>query len=248
MDGNEMNQLDDLLNGADSGTDPEPPADNEGGDDPKPNTEPNQGTDPNNKEKDPEPTPPQLSEDEKRRNEAFARLRAENSQHKKLLDRVAQKYGADGIDQLQEKLDQEALDAEAKELKMSPEAIKRMKALEEQNRQITERSRQQQIISKIDQVQKTFDLDQNQLKGFVEKLRDNRIDILNTGVPIDTLYRAFNYDDMVKTEIEKAKEKWIEQTNKANNSSGTMRNKGKGNSSNHKVNTMKELDDLLKNI
>jgi hypothetical protein len=53
---------------------------------------------------------------------------------------------------------------------------------------------------------------------------------------------------MVKTEIEKAKEKWIEQTNKANNSSGTMRNKGKGNSSNHKVNTMKELDDLLKNI
>lgn len=245
-----MNQLDDILNGADSGTDPEPPAGNEGGDDnsQETNTEPNQGTDPNNKEKDPEPTPPQLSEDEKRRNEAFARLRAESSQYKKVLDRVLKEKGVDSVEELQAQLDQEALNQEAKELKMSPEAIKRMKALEEQNRQITERSRQQQIISKIDQVQKTFDLDQDQLRSFVETLRDNRIDILNTGVPTETLYRAFNYDDMVKAEIEKAKEQWIEQTNKANNSSGTLKGQGKGGSSNHKVNTVQELTNLLDNI
>jgi hypothetical protein len=246
MEGNEMNQLNDLLGGADPGTEPQPNTDEETTNEETPSNEEAQ-TD-NKEEQQQQQEQPQISEDEKRRNEAFARFRAENKQYKELIDRVAEKYGAAGVDELKAKLDQENLEAEAKELKMSPEAIKRMKALEDQNRQITENSRRQQIISKFDQVQKAYDLDQDQLKGFVEKLRDNRVDVLNTSVPIDTLYKAFNYEDLVKKEIETAKEQWIEQSNKANNSSGTLKNKGKGSGSNQKVNTVNELNNLLKDL
>lgn len=210
-------------------------------------TETTEATETPDETKKPE-TPPQENEEAQKQNAAFARFRTENARYKQLIDRVTTKYGVQSVEELEAALNQEALEADAKKMNMSPEAAKRMAELEAKTNQATMEMQRQLVVGKLTQVQNTLGLKDDQLRSFVEQLRDNQIDVINSQVPLDVYYKAFNYDTMLKQELNKAKEEWVKSSTKQTSSSGTIKGAGKGEPAGKEVASVRELSAILKEM
>ena len=200
----------------------------------------------------PEAAPADDNADEQRRaNEAFAAMRAENSKYKKIMQHIMKGANFQG----DEAAFMEALtDASYKRQaanqgnQVSPEILKRMDTLESQNNSLLEARNRELFAANLKNMQTSLSLSDKDVKEFVDYALKEKIDLTIPGTNFVTLYRGLFYDKLMSRTVEDERQKWITQSNKANNATNPDGKSGKQDPVSTNVNTMAEFDSLLQSI
>lgn len=200
----------------------------------------------------PEAAPADANADEQRRaNEAFAAMRAENSKYKKFMQHIMKGANFQG----DEAAFMEALtDASYKRQaanqgnQVSPEILKRMDTLESQNNSLLEARNRELFAANLKNMQTSLSLSDKDVKEFVDYALKEKIDLTIPGTNFVTLYRGLFYDKLMSRTVEDERQKWITQSNKANNATNPDGKSGKQDPVSTNVNTMAEFDSLLQSI
>lgn len=200
----------------------------------------------------PEAEPAVDNADEQRRaNEAFAAMRAENSKYKKFMQHIMKGANFQG----DEAAFMEALtDASYKRQaanqgnQVSPEILKRMDTLESQNNSLLEARNRELFAANLKNMQTSLSLSDKDVKEFVDYALKEKIDLTIPGTNFVTLYRGLFYDKLMSRTVEDERQKWITQSNKANNATNPDGKSGKQDPVSTNVNTMAEFDSLLQSI
>lgn len=200
----------------------------------------------------PEAAPADDNADEQRRaNEAFAAMRAENSKYKKFMQHIMKGANFQG----DEAAFMEALtDASYKRQaanqgnQVSPEILRRMDTLESQNNSLLEARNRELFAANLKNMQTSLSLSDKDVKEFVDYALKEKIDLTIPGTNFVTLYRGLFYDKLMSRTVEDERQKWITQSNKANNATNPDGKSGKQDPVSTNVNTMAEFDSLLQSI
>lgn len=187
---------------------------------------------------------------------AFAAMRAQLNQQNKLLQKLADAKGM-SVDALKESLNKEATEKAAAQLNVTPEVYERLSSLEEAKKnyeaELTrlkdERYRETQskrLVAEIETVQKEQGLSDNQAREFVNETIAQGMDILKGNVPLNIVYKGIHFDDLVKAEVEKAKQEVIAQYSKADKyAASTVKSSGNADKDVNDITDMAALDALL---
>lgn len=237
--------------------DPEPAADaGDAGKIPEPN--PQTGTDGDDgakgddgQPKEPETPPVKEDPEAQRRNEAFAAMRAENTKYKKFLQHImkgANFTGAEDefINQLTEASYQRQAQRQGNQV--SPEILKRMDTLENQNRSLIESQNRQMFATNLRNMQEQLKLNDNEIKEFIDLAVKEKIDLTVPGTNFVTLYQGLFFDKLKEKILNEERQNWIAQNSKANNAANPDGKSGKKDPTPTNVNTMAEFDSLLQSI
>lgn len=172
---------------------------------------------------------------------AFAALRVENGKYKKLLAKLAESEGLTE-EALIEKLDNQATEDAAKKQNMSPEALRRLEALEQQNQALTQQRREDEFSTNINKVQTNLKLETKEVLGFIEQMIEKNIDPLQPPMDLEVLYKAMNLDKIMKKAVEDAVQETIKNQGRADSASTPAASRGKGSSG--EVEEIKSMDDF----
>lgn len=191
------------------------------------------------------------SEKQRRANEAFAAMRSENTKYKQFLQHLMKGANFNG----DEAAFIEALtDASYKRQaanqggQVSPEILKRMDTLENQNRTLIDARNRELFTANLKNLQTTLNLKDSDVKEFVDFALKENIDLTTPGTNFVTLYRGLFYDKLMTRTVEDERQKWIAQSNKANNATNPDGKSGKQDPTPTNVNTMAEFNSLLQSI
>lgn len=191
------------------------------------------------------------AEEQRRANEAFAAMRAENSKYKKFMQHIMKGANFQG----DEAAFMEALtDASYKRQaanqggQVSPEILRRMDTLESQNRSLLDARDRELFATNLKNMQTNLGLKDKDVKEFVDYAVKENIDLTIPGTNFVTLYRGLFYDKLMTRTVEDERQKWIAQSNKANNATNPDGKSGKQDPVSTNVNTMAEFNSLLQSI
>ena len=188
---------------------------------------------------------------EQRRNDAFAAMRSENNNYKKLVQRLMQGAGYTGSEkEFMQQLENAAYKQEAARQgnQVSPELLKRMDQLESQNKSLLDSQNKQMFVANLKSLQDTFKLNEQDIKDFIDLAVREKIDLTIPGTNFNTLYQGLFFDKLKEKYIEEARQSWIAQGNKASNATNPDGKSGKKDPVPTDVNTMAEFDSLLQSI
>lgn len=243
----DQNQNQNQDNNADAGTpsdnnnsNPQAPADDNKGDDDGDNGNDNNG----NQQQ-------QIDADAQRRNEAFAAMRSENTKYKKFMQQIMKGAGFDGTEEaFMNQLTEASYKRQAQRQgnQVSPEILKRMDALENQNRTLIESQNRDKFITNLKNLQNTFKLKESEIKEFMDTAVREHIDLTVPGTNFITLYQGLFFDKLKDKMIEDARQQWIAQNNKGGNAANPDGKSGKKDPTPTNVNTMAEFNSLLQSI
>lgn len=189
-------------------------------------------------------------------NDAFAAMRVQLAAQNKLFKALADSKGI-SVDQLKAELNKEAVEKKAAQLNVTPEVYERLSKLEEDNKAKQAeldalkdaRYREQQtrmLTQNIEAVQKEHGLSDDQVRGFVNETINQGMDILKGNVPLTIVYKGMKFDELVKAEVEKAKQEVIAQYGKADKyAASTVKSSGNTDKDANTITSMADLDALL---
>lgn len=186
-----------------------------------------------------------------RSNEAFAQMRAANSQYKKFIDHLMKGANFQGSEEdFITQLTDLSYENQAKHQNIgpNPELLKRIDTLEETNNQLIEAQNRQMFIANMETLTNKFNLSEAEVKEFVEKAVAEDIDLTIPGTNFVTLYQGLFFDKIRDKLIEQERQAWIANSDKADSASKPDGKSGKKDSSPTDVNTMAELTSLLQNM
>lgn len=183
-------------------------------------------------------------EKEEKTNAAFARLRAENSTYKRALKAFALANNISEEEAVQQ-LEAQALEKQAKEKNVDPEVLREMEDLRNYNRQMLENL----TLIKLKQLQDSFSLKDEELTSFAESANAAGINLFETSIDLQVLYKALNYDKLQAKAIKEAEQAWIKRQEKADKAPSLVR-PGTGDPANDKkdVKSISDLDRLLSQL
>lgn len=152
-------------------------------------------------------------------------IRSESDKYQALLKRIADSQGVT-IDQLEAKL-QEEEDARIAQTKQIPvETQRQLREAEERIRQLEEANIRNNFNLRAERLQREFQLTPEQMQAFAQQAYASGIDILNSNVDLNILYRAFNYETIINDIREQEKQRVLQEINKNKQQSpevGTVR-------------------------
>jgi len=196
-----------------------------------------------------EPLVIEPSDEQKKQNEAFASLRTENSRYKKFLQQIMKGANYQGSEQdFMKALEEESYKRQAQSSQVSPELLKRMDALENQNSALIESQNRQTFMANLQGLQETFKLTDKDIKEFVDLAVREHIDLTAPGTNFVTLYQGLFFNKLKDKMIEEARQEWIAQNSKANNAANPDGKSGKKDPEPTNVNTMAEFNSLLQSM
>lgn len=181
---------------------------------------------------------PAVPKEDPKDHQAFAQLRTERNQYKEMIEKLAQNEGKSVEEFLQAQAEAE-LQARAEEHKVPVEFLKRLEAMEQNE---LERQKELEAIkfqANIETFQTKHGLDQSEVRGFIDRCFENGINILETDVNFDILYRGLNFDGLVEQE----RQKWIAKDTENRDRTSTVK-PGKGKSSTGSPSKIETMDDL----
>jgi hypothetical protein len=102
------------------------------------------------------------------------------------------------------------------------------------------------LTQNIEAVQKEHGLSDDQVRGFVNETINQGMDILKGNVPLTIVYKGMKFDELVKAEVEKAKQEVIAQYGKADKyAASTVKSSGNTDKDANAITSMADLDALL---
>lgn len=193
----------------------------------------------------------QDSDEQRRRNEAFATMRSENTKYKKFIGQIMKGANFQGTEEdFMAALEDASYRRQAQQQgnQVSPELLKRMDALENQNNVLLEERNREMFTANLRNLQDHFKLSDAELKEFVNFAVKEKIDLTIPGTNFITLYQGLFFDKLNKKMIEDARQEWITQNGKAANAANPDGKSGKKDPTPNNVNTMAEFNSLLQTL
>ena len=196
-----------------------------------------------------DPNPPVVDQSETIRNQAFAAMRAQNAKYQKAFAQITKAMGAKSEDEAIEKLIGASFDIQGKRENVDPAILRRITDLEEKNMILDTATRQQFVRDSFSAVQKKLNLTDQEVISFAQKLTDQNVDIFNSNIPLDVLYRGMYYDTITNKMLESEKQNWIKGQEEADKAPGVNPATGKPiNKETKEITTEADLDLVLKNF
>lgn len=183
---------------------------------------------------------------------AFAAMRSENTALKNLLKRAASALGVKDLQgaDLDKALENALIASEAKANNIPEEFQRKFQEQDSLIRAIAEERQREQVVNAYTALQKECGLSNEQVYAFVQELQEKGYDMQKTLPHLVDLYRGMHFTDLTQNMIDVAVQKALSRAQKGKEKSTTPDTKtGKGdNSSEEKINTVAELDALLKDV
>ena len=184
-----------------------------------------------------------------RAQEAFAALRSENSKYKKFMANLMKGSNFSGTEEdFMNKLSEAAYQRQAQINNVSPEMLKRMDTIENQNKALIDAQNRQLFAANIKHLQDTFKLNDKEINEFISLAAREKIDLTIPGSNFVTLYQGLFFDSLKDKIINEERQKWIAQGNKANNAANPDGKSGKKDPTPTDVKTMAEFESLLQSM
>ena len=146
------------------------------------------------------------------------------------------------------KLSEDAYQRKAQINNVSPEMLKRMDTIENQNKALIDAQNRQLFAANIKHLQDTFNLNDKEIYVFISLAAKEKIDLTIPGSNFVTLYQGLFFDSLKDKIINEERQKWIAQGNKANNAANPDGKSGKKDPTPTDVKTMAEFESLLQSM
>lgn len=175
-------------------------------------------------------------------NHAFAEMRANNAKYKAALEKVAEVLkvpNTGNFDDLLSVIETKALEAQSAQSNVPVELLQQMSTMQKQLAAREQSDRKASVLVQLENVKRTFELDDAQLTDFVSGLVKQGKNPYATKLDFVSEYKLANFDRLIKEASEKATQAEIARAAKASQSSTTPTstrartsdtNKGKSNS------------------
>lgn len=220
-----------------------PPADGDGAGTPPPDGAGNEPPPAGNE------TPPATPPVDQKANQAFAAMRTENATLKSTLADVAKVLGIDGASDpvaMAAAIREKALEAQSKQTNIPVEILQKLDRLENLETQFTHTQLQQQAMLGFQKVAETYKLDNDGVIAFAAQLLQENINPYETPVDLVQEYRNRNWEKIVQAEVAAAVRAEQERAaNAGSHGSDPNQNQGGLPGATDKINTVKDLDNLI---
>lgn len=184
-------------------------------------------------------------------NDAFAAMRSENTMYKKFMQQIMKGANFNGSEEAFMKNLTEASyqrQAQRQGSQVSPEVLKRMDEIENQNKALIDAQNRQMFAANLKGLQDTFKLTDKEITEFVNFAVKEQIDLTIPGTNFVTLYQGLFFDKLMNKKVEEERQKWIAQNSKANSAANPDGKSGKKDPEPTNVNTMAEFESLLQSV
>ena len=184
-------------------------------------------------------------------NDAFAAMRSENTKYKKFMQQIMKGANFNGSEEdFMKNLTEASYQRQAQRQgsQVSPEVLKRMDAIESQNKALIDAQNRQMFAANLKGLQDTFKLTDKEITEFVNFAVKEQIDLTVPGTNFVTLYQGLFFDKLMNKKVEEERQKWIAQNSKANSASNPDGKSGKKDPEPTNVNTMAEFESLLQSV
>jgi hypothetical protein len=177
------------------------------------------GNEPNETQQTPDPS--------EKTNQAFAKMRTENSQLQKRqqdIEAVVKTMGYESIDDFLVKKAEEQLQQQAQKNQIPVGVEKRIQDLEKENERYRQHEQQERFGREVSNLVAKYNIDKASFDNFTAQLIANRINPMVTGVPLETYFIQFNPDFVYQQRLAEEKKKWEAELNKDKNAPITTPN------------------------
>jgi len=191
---------------------------------------------------------PEVKPSEDKTDKAFAAMRAANSKYEKFFKKLKEATGTDE-ETFMKTILQEATASKAKEMNISPELLSKIQEQEDRLKAYEQREKEKTFMLALDSLQREFKLDGKDVEEFVRTSVEKGVDLFNSQLDLQTIFKAMNHDKLVSEAVEKARQEFIKTQTKADKASVPDDSKGKGSDKGVEViETMSDLDKLLSSM
>lgn len=184
-----------------------------------------------------------------KQNHAWAEMRAQNTQLKAMLGKIAQATGIEYADEkdLVTKLDEDTLNKLAKKQNVPVELLQRLDMLEQRDKANAAQQLQQEAFVGFQRIKDAYKLDEEELKAFASKLDETGKNPFLQKVNLDAEYKTLFFDTIVEKQVNAAVEAALKKSGAADTHSTKPSAKSgqKDTGSPDKVTTVAGLGSLL---
>ena len=182
----------------------------------EPNKDP-QGVDPstqqpqNDKGVDNQNQQQQQPDQTEKTNQAFAKMRTENSQLQKKqqdIELVVKAMGYESVDDFLAKKAEEQLQQQAQKNQIPVGVEKRLQDLEKENERYRQNEQQARFSREVTDLVSKYNMDKPTFDNFTKQLIDAGINPMISGIPLETYFVQFNQDYVFQHRLEEEKKKW----------------------------------------
>ena len=160
-------------------------------------------------------------------NQAFAKMRTENSQLLKKqqdMEIVVKAMGYESIDDFLSKKAEEQLQQQAQKNQIPVGVEKRIQDLEKENERYRQQEQQERFGREVSNLVAKYNIDKASFDNFTAQLIANRINPMTSGVPIETYFIQFNPEFVFQHRLAEEKKKWEAEYTKDKNAPITTPN------------------------
>lgn len=144
-------------------------------------------------------------------NQAFAKMRAENSQLLKQqhdIETVVKAMGFESLNDFLVKKAEEQLQQQAQKNQIPVDVEKRIQNLEKENERYRQNEQQAKFSREVTDLVSKYSIDKPTFDKFTKQLIDAGINPMTSNVPLETFFIQFNTDYIYQRRLEEEKKKW----------------------------------------
>ena len=191
------------------------------------------------------PEVPPVQVEESKQAKAFAEMRVKNAAYEKVLKGRAEREGI-SLEAYMAKLQDEELTERAKALQVTPEYMRRLEALEQENNGYKKVQLQLHIQSQFAKLSTELKLDDSELQAFGAQLVAANVNLEDTSMDYVQLYRGMNYEKLVEKKLEAERQIWLQARKKSQNASNPLSQSGRHDArETGSISSITELDQFL---
>lgn len=180
-------------------------------------------------------------------NQAFAKMRTENSQLLKQqqdIETVVKAMGFESISDFLAKKAEEQLQQQAQKNQIPVDVEKRIQTLEKENERYKQNEQQARFSREVTDLVSKYKMDKPTFDNFTKQLIDSGINPMASGIPLETYFIQFNPELVFQHRLEEEKKKWEADVNKDKNAPISTPNGSMlpNSNDNNKSNSNKKVD------
>lgn len=195
-------------------------------------------------------TPPVTTKQSKQ-NYAFAELRNQNKQNEQFIRGLGKLVGLDNnasVDAIKDKIKEVLIAKEAKDNNISIELAKRLDAYESDKQELERVKLEKKVQEDFSELIDKHNLDEEAVNEFTSYLIENgKNPIVDKSVDIESEYLKLHYEDMIQAAVAEALAKEEARRKKVEDKAASGVTKTPGDKGEHKISSIKELDDFFAN-
>lgn len=181
-------------------------------------------------------------DDVHKRNEAFRQLREQAQEGEKFKAFVQKVADLNGMtpEQVIQKFEEQQIQQEAQAKGVDPEVYKRIRTLEEENKQTKQEALKERFNAQANQVMTKYDVSFDEMKEFIREASEKGIDLYNTDMEV--VFKGLRHEHIVAKEVEKAQNEYL------NNKKQRQQQSAEPHKGGSQTNDNDYLDDIAKEV